>query len=335
MERRKFLSAGPEQQFMPEEPYDTLFSSDFPGWVRAEVAHQNEIVSHSQIADTAKGPVEYARVGEGPPILGIHGGPGGYDQGILLFDWLTKAGFSLIAPSRPGYLGTPLSSGKTPSEQADLYAALLDTLGIDKVALVFGSAGGPSGYEFAIRHPDRVSALVAADAVVSQYLMPANTSRLTEALFLSGPGEQMIQYFSLHFPKQALQEFFQQESMLRPEQIEQQIEIALRDPHQTRLFLRLARSISDYPKRKAGVENDMETFARISDLPVEKIKCPSLIIHGTHDRDVLFYHGVYAWTNIPSAENLWVREGSHFCVWISPDVQKIQEQVMGFLHAHS
>jgi len=36
----------------------------------------------------------------------------------------------VIAVSRPGYLGTPLADGETPEAQADLYAALLDTLGI-------------------------------------------------------------------------------------------------------------------------------------------------------------------------------------------------------------
>lgn len=119
---------------MPEEIYDTLFTSDFSQWVMAEVARQDELVALNRTTATAKGTVEYARIGEGPVVPGIHGGPGGYDQTIFAFEWLAHAGFSLLAPSRPGYLGTPLSSGKTPDEQADLYAALLDTLGIDKVA---------------------------------------------------------------------------------------------------------------------------------------------------------------------------------------------------------
>jgi pimeloyl-ACP methyl ester carboxylesterase len=319
---------------MPEEPYDTLFDSDFSGWVRAEVARQEELVAKKQTVTTAKGPVEYATIGEGPVVLAIHGGPGGYDQGIMLFEWLAHAGFTLLAPSRPGYLGTPLSSGKSPAEQADLYAALLDTLGIDKVALVFGSAGGASGYEFAIRYPERVTALVAADAVVSQYLMPANAGPIAQAIFLSGPGEQLISYFSKHFPKQTLHEFLQQESLLRPEQIDRQVEAALKDPRQVRLLLRFARSMSEYSKRKAGVDNDIDGLALIPDLPVEKICCPALIIHGTHDSDVLFYHGVYAWENIPTAENVWVREGSHLCLWISPQSHDVQERIIAFLTSH-
>ncbi|MCK9630849.1 MAG: alpha/beta hydrolase [Methanoregula sp.] len=320
---------------MTEEPYDSMFTSDFAGWVRAEVARQDELVALGKVAMTAKGPVEYARIGEGPVVLAVHGGPGGFDQGLLLFEWVTKAGFSLIAPSRPGYLGTPVSSGKSPAEQADLYAALLDTLGIDKVAIICGSAGGASSYEFAIRYPERVTALVAADAVVSQYLMPANAGPVAQALFLSGPGEQLVSYFTKHFPKQTMHEFLQQESVLRPEQIDTQVEAALKDPHQVRLLLRFSRSLSEYSKRSAGVDNDIDGLAKLNDLPVDKIRCPVFIIHGTHDSDVLLYHGVYAWENIPGAEKLWVREGSHLCAWISPQVHETQAKILSFLKQHA
>lgn len=320
---------------MTGEPYDSLFTGDFAGWVRAEVEHQDRLLAGNQVVTTAKGPVEYARTGEGPVVLCVHGGPGGYDQGLLLFEWLTKAGFSILAPSRPGYLGTPLSSGKSPAEQADLYAALLDTLGIDKVAVICGSAGGASSYEFAIRYPGRVTALVAADAVVTKYLLPANAGPVAQALFLSGPGEQLVSLFSKHFPKQTMHEFLGQESVLRPGQIDEQVAEALKDPVQTRLFLRFSRSLSEYQKRKAGVDNDIETLGQLDDLPVGKIRCPALIVHGTHDGDVLFYHGVYAWENIPNAEKLWVREGSHLCAWISPQVHDIHAKIIAFLQSHA
>ena len=228
---------------MTGEPHDAQFTGDFPGWVRKEIERQDRLIACNTVVTTAKGPVEYARIGEGPAVLCIHGGPGGYDQGLFLFGWLAQAGFSVIAPSRPGYLGTPLTGGKTPAEQADLFAALLDALTIDKVAVVCGSAGGASGYAFSIRHPGRVTALVASDAVVSTYLMPANGGRLAEALFLCGPGEQFVDFFSRHFPKQTLHGFLQQESFLRPAQIDIQVEAAMKDPLQMRMFLGMARSM--------------------------------------------------------------------------------------------
>jgi pimeloyl-ACP methyl ester carboxylesterase len=165
--------------------------------------------------------------------------------------------------------------------------------------------------------------------------MPANAGPVAQAIFLSGPGEQLISYFSKHYPKQTLHEFLQQESLLRPEQIDMQIEEALKDPGQVRLLLRFARSMSEYAKRKAGVDNDLEGLAQLTDLKVDAIRCPAFIIHGTHDSDVLFYQGVYAWENIKNAEKLWVREGSHLCVWISPQSAEIHEQVIAFLKKHA
>ena len=39
--------------------------------------------AESEIAETALGEIEYILKGEGPVVLALHGGPGGYDQGKL------------------------------------------------------------------------------------------------------------------------------------------------------------------------------------------------------------------------------------------------------------
>src|SRR5574341_959670 len=73
----------------------------------------------SRIADTSNGPIEYAMQGEGPAVLVIHGCPGGYDQGLVAARLTRDPSFKFIAPSRPGYLRTPLKVGRTPEAQAD------------------------------------------------------------------------------------------------------------------------------------------------------------------------------------------------------------------------
>src|SRR5690606_1735279 len=62
--------------------------------------------------------------------------------------------------SRPGYLDTPLSSGASFQAQADLYAALLDELGVEKTVVLGASGGGHAALQFAIRHPDRTLGLL-------------------------------------------------------------------------------------------------------------------------------------------------------------------------------
>ncbi len=117
------------------------------------------------VLDTPLGPVQYATLGEGAPVLVVHGSPGGWDQGVAMGRFLAEAGRRVIAPSRPGYLGTEFGDRREIDRQADLHAALLDALGVERVGVLCWSGGGPSSYRLAVRNPERVSALVALDAV--------------------------------------------------------------------------------------------------------------------------------------------------------------------------
>jgi pimeloyl-ACP methyl ester carboxylesterase len=114
----------------------------------------------SQILETECGTVEYARVGSGYPVLVIHGNAGGFDQGLGLGQGYLDPSFQVIAPSRFGYLRSPVPEGATPALQADAYACLLDALGIEQVAILTSSAGVTSSIQFALRYPKRVSAIV-------------------------------------------------------------------------------------------------------------------------------------------------------------------------------
>jgi hypothetical protein len=70
--------------------------------------------------------------GEGSVVLSSHGGIGGVDQARVMLGWLDPTHYRLLSVSRPGYLNTPLASGQSFEEQADLFAALLDALGIER-----------------------------------------------------------------------------------------------------------------------------------------------------------------------------------------------------------
>lgn len=120
----------------------------------------------AEIAQTAKGPIEYSITGQAPYVLWLHGSPGGHDGYAKLAEALEwpKNGFGVIAPSRPGYGRTPLSSGRTYPDQADLLAALLDTLKIDKVVVYGMSGAGPAVISFGAQHPSRAYCLVTESA---------------------------------------------------------------------------------------------------------------------------------------------------------------------------
>lgn len=129
-------------------------------------AHQRErLAAASRLIDTAQGAVECQMDGEGPVVLLVHGSPGGYDQGLALAHGLGLEGVTTVALSRPGYRRTPLTSGPTPEEQADLCARLLDTLGVADAVVIALSGGGPAGLCYAVRHPERCRGLVLLSAV--------------------------------------------------------------------------------------------------------------------------------------------------------------------------
>src|SRR5688500_16302953 len=115
----------------------------------------------SSIVSSRFGALEYAENGSGPPLLMVHGTGGGFDQGLDFSRGLAEAGHRIIAPSRFGYLRSDYPADPSSENQADAFVDLLDHLGIEKLPVLGGSAGALSAIEFALRHPDRCSALIA------------------------------------------------------------------------------------------------------------------------------------------------------------------------------
>jgi pimeloyl-ACP methyl ester carboxylesterase len=122
-----------------------------------------------RLARTSHGAIEYVDFGEGPPVLWVHGVVGGCDQARRMASSYLGDGFRVIAPSRFGYLGSPLPADSSAAAQADTYAALLDELQIANAVVIGASAGTSSTFQFAIRHPDRCSALVLWSMAVPPY----------------------------------------------------------------------------------------------------------------------------------------------------------------------
>jgi pimeloyl-ACP methyl ester carboxylesterase len=116
--------------------------------------------------DLSRGPVEYRLETRGPRVvLMLHGG---HMRASLPLgeDVFAAAGFTVLAPSRPGYGRTPLATGRDPEGFADVVAELCARLGIDRLAAVVGqSAGGPTAVTLASRHPELVERLILQSAV--------------------------------------------------------------------------------------------------------------------------------------------------------------------------
>ena len=244
----------------------------------------------STLAMTALGPIEYQMQGKGPAVLISHGSPGGYDSGLALAKLLNNTGYTTIAISRPGYLRTPLSSGRSPEEQADLFKALLDTLGIERTIIVGISGGAPAPLQFALRHPDRCLGLVIISGVTKYY----SEEELLRALAFPQNWLKRLYYRILQLDKILL--------LLLP--------FALLLPT-TSGSVELLNSSRHYELRKTGNANDMAEFEKISGYPLEKIQAPIFIFHSTDDNEVPFEHAQYLAEHAPHTQLLAVSKGNH------------------------
>ncbi|GII43526.1 alpha/beta fold hydrolase [Planotetraspora phitsanulokensis] len=284
-------------------------------------------------AMTRRGPVEYDLYGtRGPVLLSVHAGLGGADQGRLFAGWLQNDGFRILSPSRPGYLGTPLESGRTNEEQADLLVALLDELGIDRVGVLAVSAGSPVGYTFAARYPERVWGLVSIGGVSEP--QPGGAGSPLRRTFLNTVGQKLTLLTAKFSFETIVAGTLDETSTFTEEQRTTRTSYIMNTPDVQALFRAMFATTFPYQKRWVGTDNDAAQ-ARRGGLPLERITAPTLIIHGTQDGDVPFGHGESAAERIPRAERYWMEHDDHLGFWLSPEASRAQAAARDFLQRHA
>lgn len=304
----------------------------FRGWKRKIM---NTLREESQVANTARGKIEYVLQGNGPVVLMLHGAPGGYDQGLLNADIWTKEGFSLLAISRSGYLRTPVSAGETFEEQADAIEALLDTLGISNVAVIAASAGGPVALHFALHHPDRISALVLLAAVSQQYTVKEDQMRsMLGRVLLSDTiadfGVWLYDIMTRYWTGMSLKQMFKENVTLESEELDEYVREVMSMPEQVSWYRRFIRTTCPMSLRNAGLKNDLEQLEEVSFNNLQAIECPTLLVHGTADGDVSYSNAEFAASSIPNAR-LYSLEDIGHVVWLGEHVPEMNLEILEFL----
>lgn len=298
-----------------------LAAVSFIGVASVSIAYQRamkpiraNVLAGSRIAETAAGQMEYANAGSGTPLLVIHGADGGYDQGLIIATALVGDGFQVIAPSRFGYLRTPLPSDASPAAQADAHASLLQVLGVEGAFVVAVSAGAPSAMQLALRHPERVSALVLLSplgyAPGSQAPLPGNAA----VLKVIQTGADFAYWTMLRLKPAALTRLFG----VPPELLDRA------GPDERRWASDLLHAGLPQSMRVAGLANDASVRAlmRFEAWPLEHIAAPTLIVTSSDD---LFYTrpaAEYAAARIPGAKLVVYPSGGHLFIGHSADVRR-------------
>lgn len=279
------------------------------------------------IADTTLGPIEYLERNGGSNnnddvIITIHGAMGGYDQSDILARTIGPADRRYISISRPGYLGTPLKGRESGEAQADLIAALMDILKIDKTVIFAISGGGYSALHFALRHHDRCRALVLCSTTGGKNTVSIPFAFNVMRILVRIP-------FLPDLMRKKVDENLEKSlkrSISHPDILAQ----TLKNEDVMSLYRELAvDGMRNMAERMPGTVNDIR-ITQNSEYPLKEIMVPTLVVHGTDDPLLPFNeHGRRLAEEIPNARLYTAERGEHVTIFTHRD--EVRNAVSDFL----
>ncbi|CAN5722510.1 alpha/beta hydrolase [soil metagenome] len=246
------------------------------------------------------GTIEYTEGGTGPAVLVVHGGGGGYDQGELLVEAVLGDDVHWITPSRFGYLGSDMPDGATWDDQAHAFAFLLDHLGIEKVAVVALSQGGPSALLLAVLYPERVSSVTCLSCGVA-----ASTS--VDQADANRKGDVLRLVFGHDYTYWPVSKFFKRQ-LMGVLGASREVVAGL-TPQERDIIERIIDYMNPAAARSAGVVLDNE--ATMPGARIAAVRAPTLIVHARDDLLQLYHNAEFALATIPGARLLSFDAGGH------------------------
>ena len=282
-------------------------------------AIRSAVATGGTIADTTAGPIEYGECGKGEPLLLIHGAGGGYDQALLIGRDFA-AGHRIIAPSRFGYLRTPVPQEPSPAAQADAHAALLEHLNVEKTIVAGVSAGAPSAIEFALRHPDRVSALI---LLVPRTYDPTQSIGVDESmqsqamLRLIEASADFAYWTAMRVARRAVVRFLG---------VPPEIEAVASEADRARVT-EIMRSVLPVSSRVRGIAVD--SALDLAPWPLERLNVPTLIVSAKDDLFETLPGARFTAEHIAGSELRVLETGGHLMVGQSEQVNKWVTEFLG------
>ncbi len=284
---------------------------------------QRRLEIDRQVIDSPHGPIEFAESGTGPAVLVSHGAGGGFDQGLDLGSAFVGGDFRVIAPSRFGYLGTPLPADASVEAQAETHLRVLDALEIDSVPVVGVSAGAPSALHLCLEHPERCSALVMiVPMAYSPGKRPVHASFLFFELLNFITSSDFLFWTAMKLAH----------STLLTTILGTPLEVYRGATAEDRRAVDdMMRSILPISRRFAGIMNDSVISSNVPRSPLEDIRVPALVISAEDDLYGTYESSLYTAGHIQDARFIGFSSGGHLLIG---HVGEVRSQVADFLKAH-
>lgn len=264
----------------------------------------------SRIIESRFGALEFGEAGSGPPVLMVHGTGGGFDQGLDFAERLSAGRWRVIAPSRFGYLRSAFPNDPSSENQADAFVDLLDALEIERAPVIGGSAGALSAIQFAIRHPDRCSALVAlvpaAYAPGRPPVRPPNA--IAQGIIEYGLKSDFLFWSAMKLNKDA---------MIAALLATDPNLVRRADPAERARVRAILYNILPVSDRARGLLNDGRLAGDPTPMALETITVPTLAISLEDDRFQTIDAARHIAETVPGAHLVTHAEGGH--VWVGHD----------------
>lgn len=285
---------------------------------------RERVANGSLIVQTPCGPIEYAEAGAGAPVLVVHGAGGGFDQGMDIAAPLVGRGFRVIAMSRFGYLRSPMPADTTPAAQADAHACLLDALHIQQAAIFGISAGAPSSLQFALRHPQRTTALVllvpgiyapSRNAGSNEMAAPAGTAFLLDTALRW----DFLFWAALKLAPDSMTQILlgTDPALVLSASGDEQARIATVKDH-----------ILPISPRRAGLLNEAKIMSTLERYPLERVTAPVLALSTVDDLYKTYEAARYTTEQIHGARFVGYANGGHLLVGHQ---QQAMDEIVRFL----
>lgn len=284
----------------------------------------NNIIHHYKTLDGFN--LEYSVVGQGEPILIMHGGHSNCNE-ELGYKELTGRGYSVITPSRPGYGQTSKELGENLITACDAYLELLNHLHIPQVHVIAISAGGPSGIHFASRNPQRVRSLTLQSAVAGRWLTPGDKLYKSAQIMFRPSAEKylwaMMRFMNKLIPGLLFKSMIASFSKLPSEEVLPQI--SDEDRNQFKQMLNRQRSGYGFLIDLAQTQHDLTSVMSV-------IQCPALVMHSIHDSSVPVEHARHASRHIPGTQLCELDSWGHL-IWLGKGAPEMFQMLFSFLES--
>jgi pimeloyl-ACP methyl ester carboxylesterase len=288
-------------------------------------AARRRIKTGRQFIDSPDGPIEFAEAGNGPAVLLIHGAGGGFDQGLDLGETYLGDGYRVIAPSRFGYLGTPLPADASPEAQADAHLRLLDALQLESVPVIAVSAGAPSAMQLCLRHPERCSALVLIVPMPWAPRREVTNARLSPK-FLPLLNAMLSSDFLCWTATKVARQALVKSILGTPVAVYRNA-----PPEERRRVDRMLLSILPVSRRAAGLLNEGAVAMNLTRYPLEDMRVPALVISAADDLYDTYQCGLLTAEQIRNGRFTGFSTGGHLLLGHDTAVRS---EILGFLQEH-